>query len=75
MGRPVEKPRFKTKLTKQQLEALSKEGVTFAYFVNNDDKSLYNIAYDMSNESKVKDTLTALNNQQLSWLKQKESPS
>ena len=61
-----EKPRFKTKLTKQQLEALSKADVTFAYFVNNDDKSLYNIAYDKSNESKVKDTLAAMNNQKLS---------
>ena len=58
--------RFKAKLTKQQLEALSKTDVTFAYFVNNDDKSLYNIAYDKSNESKVKDTLAALNNQKLS---------
>lgn len=61
-----EKLRFKAKLTKQQLEALSKTDVTFAYFVNNDDKSLYNIAYDKSNESKVKDTLAALNNQKLS---------
>ena len=61
-----EKPRFKTKLTKQQLEALSKADVTFAYFVNNDDKSLYNIAYDKTNENKVKDTLAALNNQKLS---------
>lgn len=61
-----EKLRFKAKLTKQQLEALSKTDVTFAYFVNNDDKSLYNIAYDKSNESKVKDTLASLNNQKLS---------
>ena len=61
-----EKLRFKSKLTKQQLEAMSKTDVTFAYFVNNDDKSLYNIAYDKSNESKVKDTLAALNNQKLS---------
>lgn len=61
-----EKLRFKAKLTKQQLEALSKTDVTFAYFANNDDKSLYNIAYDKSNESKVKDTLAALNNQKLS---------
>ena len=61
-----EKLRFKAKLTKQQLEALSKTDVTFAYFVNNDDKRLYNIAYDKSNENKVKDTLAALNNQKLS---------
>ena len=61
-----EKLRFKAKLTKQQLEALSKTDVTFAYFVNNDDKRLYNIAYDKTNESKIKDTLAALNNQKLS---------
>lgn len=61
-----EKLRFKAKLTKQQLEALSKTDVAFAYFANNEDKSLYNIAYDKSNESKVKDTLTVQNNQKIS---------
>lgn len=61
-----EKLRFKTKLTKQQLEALSKTDVKFAYFVNNDDKSLYNIAYDKSNESIVRNILAEINNQKLS---------
>ena len=61
-----EKLRFKTKLTKVQLEALNNAGVTFAYFINSDDKSLYNIAYDKTNEGKVKDTLAALNKQKLS---------
>lgn len=61
-----EKLCFKVKLTKAQLEALTKTDVVFAYFTNNDDKSLYNIAYEKKDESKVKDTLAALNKTMLS---------
>ena len=61
-----EKLCFKVKLTKAQLDTLSKTDVVFAYFTNNDDKSLYNIAYEKKDESKVKDTLAALNGQKLS---------
>ena len=50
----------------EQKKVLENNFIKFAYFVNNDDKSLYNVAYDKSNESKVKDTLAALNNQKLS---------
>ena len=58
--------RFDRKTKHKIIKTGSKTDFTFAYFVNNDDKSLYNIAYDKSNESKVQDTLTALNNQKLS---------
>lgn len=61
-----DKLRFKVKLTKAQLEALSKTDVVFAYFTNNDDKSLYNIAYEKKDDSKVKETLATLNSQKLS---------
>lgn len=61
-----EKLHYKVKLTKQQLEALSKTDITFAYFTNKDDNNLFNIAYDRASDSKVKETLAALNNQKLS---------
>ena len=61
-----EKLHYKVKLTQTQLEALTKTDVVFAYFTNNDDKSLYNIAYEKKDESKVKDTLAALNKTMLS---------
>jgi hypothetical protein len=53
------------KLTEQQLEALSKTDVEFTYFTNNNVKSLYNIAYNKSNESTIKDALVVLNNPKL----------
>ncbi len=43
-----------------------KTDIVFAYFTNNDDKSLYNIAYEKKDESKIKDTLAALNKTMLS---------
>ena len=61
-----EKLHYKVKLTKQQLEALSKTDITFAYFTNKDDNNLFNIAYDSASDSKLKETLAALNNQKLS---------
>lgn len=61
-----EKLHFRVKLTKSQLEALSKTDIVFAYFTNKDDSSLYNIAYEKKDDSKVKDTLAAMNNKKLS---------
>ena len=49
-----EKLRYKIKITAQQLAELKETDITFAYFQNNDDKSLFNIAYEKSNEEKVK---------------------
>ena len=50
---------YRTKLTADQLKALSKLGITFAYFKNSDDKSLYNIAFEKKNEETVKAALTS----------------
>ncbi len=53
-----EKLVFKTKLTKAQLDSLNKSGVTFAYFVNSDDKSLFNIAYEKKDDEAVRKILS-----------------
>ncbi len=54
-----EKLRYRTKLTADQLNALNKLGITFAYFTNSDDKSLYNIAFEKKDEETVKAALTS----------------
>lgn len=61
-----EKLHFKVKLTKAQIDSLAKTDVVFAYFPNKDDNSLYNIAYENKDDSKVKETLLSLNGQKLS---------
>ena len=61
-----EKLHYKVKLTQAQLEALSKTDITFAYFTNKDDKTLYNIAYEKKDDSKVSAALAALNKTMLS---------
>ena len=57
-----EKLRYKAKLTKSQLDTLVSSDVVFAYFTNNDDKSLYNIAYENKDEDKIKEIFADLNN-------------
>ena len=57
-----EKLRYKAKLTKSQLDTLVSSDVVFAYFTNNDDKSLYNIAYESKDEDKIKEILADINN-------------
>ena len=61
-----EKLHYKVKLTHAQLEALSKTDIAFAYFPNADDKTLYNIAYEKKDDSKVSAALAALNKTMLS---------
>lgn len=61
-----EKLRFKTKLTKKQLEELDKAGVRFAWFINSDNKELYNIAYSRNDDKKVTELLTDTNKPKLS---------
>lgn len=50
---------YRTKLTADQLKVLNKLGITFAYFTNSEDKSLYNIAFEKKNEETVKAALTS----------------
>ena len=57
-----EKLRFKAKLTKTQLDILTGSDIVFAYFINKEDKSLYNIAYESKDEDKVREMLAALGN-------------
>lgn len=60
-----EKLKYKTRLTKEQLSELNKSDVVFAYFVNSDDKSLYNIAFEQKDEEKIKSALANKNAQKL----------
>ncbi len=52
-----EKLCYKTKITSQQLTALSNTNIPFAYFANSEDKTKYNIAYEKKNESVINQTL------------------
>ena len=52
-----EKLLTKTKLTKAQLDELQKCGVTFAYFVNQDDTTLYNISFRKADMETVRQAL------------------
>ncbi|MDE6520434.1 MAG: hypothetical protein K2K91_08300 [Ruminococcus sp.] len=60
-----EKLKYRTKLTKKQIEQLNKSDVVFAFFVNSDDKSLYNIAFEQKEEEKIKSVLTNENTKKL----------
>lgn len=50
---------YRTKLTADQLKALNKLGITFAYFTNSEDRSLFNIAFEKKNEETIKAALTS----------------
>ncbi len=50
---------FRTKLTKTQLDELSKTNLQFAYFENSDNSTLYNIAYDRKDEEAVSKIINA----------------
>lgn len=56
-----DKPKYRTKLTKEQLQLLKKSGIIFAYFVNSENKSLYNIAFEKKYEDKVRTVLASAN--------------
>lgn len=56
-----EKLKYRTRLTADQLSKLNKSDAVFAYFVNSDDKSLYNIAFEQKDEDKIKSALTNKN--------------
>ncbi len=60
-----EKLKYRTRLTKEQLSELNKSDAVFAYFVNSDDKSLYNIAFEQKDEEKIKLTLASSKSQKL----------
>lgn len=60
-----EKLKYRTRLTKEQLSELNKSDAVFAYFVNSDDKSLYNIAFEQKDEEKIKSALANKNAQKL----------
>ena len=60
-----EKLKYRTKLTKKQIEQLNKSDAVFAFFVNSDDKSLYNIAFEQKDEEKIKSVLTNENTKKL----------
>ncbi len=61
-----EKLKYRTRLTKEQLAELDKSDAAFAYFVNSDDKSLYNIAFESKDEEKIKSALATKNAPKLS---------
>ena len=61
-----EKLKYRTRLTKEQLTELNKSEAVFAYFVNSDDKSLYNIAFEQKDEEKIKSALANRNTPKLS---------
>lgn len=61
-----EKLKYRTRLTKEQLSELNKSEAVFAYFVNSDDKSLYNIAFEAKDEEKIKSVLANRNAPKLS---------
>ncbi len=44
---------FKTRLTKAQLDSLSDTDLVFAYFINSEDKTMYNIAYDKKDDERI----------------------
>lgn len=54
-----EKLKYRTRLTAEQLSELNKSEAVFAYFVNSDDKSLYNIAFEQKDEEKIKSALAS----------------
>lgn len=54
-----EKLRYRTNLTQSELELLRKEKLTFAYFINKDDKTKYNIAFEKKDEDKIKNVLSS----------------
>lgn len=56
-----EKLKYRTRLTAEQLSELNKSDAVFAYFVNSDDKSLYNIAFEQKDEEKIKSALANKN--------------
>lgn len=60
-----EKLKYRTRLTKEQLSELNKSDAVFAYFVNSDDKSLYNIAFEQKDEEKIKSALASSKSQKL----------
>lgn len=60
-----EKLKYRTRLTAVQLSELNKSDAVFAYFVNSDDKSLYNIAFEQKDEEKIKAALANKNAQKL----------
>lgn len=61
-----EKLRYKTKISKEDIDNLRKEKVLFAYFINADDKSKYNIAYEKKDEEKIKRIISSVNKASLS---------
>lgn len=61
-----EKLRYKTKISKEDIDNLRKEKVLFAYFINADDKSKYNIAYEKKDEEKIKQIISTGNKVTLS---------
>lgn len=61
-----EKLRYKTKISKEDIDTLRKEKVLFAYFINADDKSKYNIAYEKKDEEKIKRIISSVNKASLS---------
>lgn len=60
-----EKLKYRTKLTKEQLEELNKSDAALAYFINSEDNSLYNIAFEKKDEEKIKSILANKNVQKL----------
>lgn len=46
-----------TKVTKPQLDELQKRGVTFAYFANRDDETLYNVSFRKADQKTVRRVL------------------
>lgn len=61
-----EKLRYKTKISEAEVKKLMKGKVAFAYFINTDDKSKFNIAYEKKDEDKVKQILSSSNKASLS---------
>lgn len=49
-----EKLKYRKNLTSAEIAILKKSGITFAYFQNTDNKSLFNIAFEKQNEEKIK---------------------
>ena len=54
-----EKLRYQTKLNDEQLKALIKSGIELAYFVNSDDATKFNVAFEKKNEELVKSILNS----------------
>ncbi|MDO5558360.1 MAG: relaxase/mobilization nuclease domain-containing protein [Oscillospiraceae bacterium] len=55
------KLKYRAKITKQQLKMLSESNIEFAYFINSEDNSLYNIAFDEDSSLQINSILKQKN--------------